>query len=384
VKTFQLYWRRLPEGLRLSIVYFSVTRLIFTLLGVATIKLVGHYSNAAHHVVFNYFPKFSGIPFLDMWAQWDSGWYLHIAQHGYQAIPDINGQTDIAFFPLYPYLIRILAWPFHYSLTAVLIIGLLISSAALIATGHFLYKFTAKKFSPKIARLTLLLLFLSPTGFIFSSIMTESLFLLFLVLAFMWAEQSRWKYVATMSALLVLTRPAGFPAVLVLGIMYAARNNFNWRRLLKIESLWVIGPLLGTACLLLINHAVTGDFLGFAHAEKAWQRGFFTLNGPSGGLLTLQGLYLLAFPLLALFLISRFRKKIGWEYGLLTVALLILPMLSGLYGLIRYICVIFPLYIALALLLESRKNWYEPLLITLLLFQGVHFVWWVLGMPIMQ
>ncbi len=380
----EAYWRRLPESLRLSLIYFAVTRLVFTILGTASIKLIGHYSSEVHHVVFKYIPSVTGIPFLDMWTQWDSGWYLHIAQHGYQNIPDLNGQTDIAFFPLYPYLIRFLSWPFHYNTKAVVVIGLLISSVAFIAAAHFLYKLVAKKFSPKIARLTLLMLFISPASFIFSSVMTESLFFLLLVLAFTWIEENRWWWVGLASGLLVLTRPAALPLMVAIGAIYLMRDRFDWRRLLRWESLWIIGPLIGLGIWLLINHSITGNLFGFVHAERAWQRGFLTLHGPSGDLLTLQGLYLLAFPIATILLVSRFIKKIGWEYWLMTFTLLILPILSGLYGLIRYISVVFPLYIALALLVESRKNWHQPVLITLLLFQGVHFVWWALGMPIMQ
>src|SRR6185312_16925862 len=46
----------------------------------------------------------------------DGLWYLRIAQHGYGAPPPIgpNGSythtTTLAFFPLYPYLIRAVSW----------------------------------------------------------------------------------------------------------------------------------------------------------------------------------------------------------------------------------------------------------------------------------
>jgi len=384
MKTLKAYWGGWPESLRLAVSYFLVTRLLFTALGTASIKLIGHYSDHLHQIVFRNVHSFSGLPFLDAWVQWDGRWYLHIAQFGYQAMPDFRGQSDIVFFPLYPYLVRVLAWPFHYGKTATLVISLLVSSLALIAAAHFLYQLVDKKLGRQVARLTILALFLSPVGFIFSAVMTESLFLLLLVLAFRWAEDKRWWLVGAASGLLVLTRSPGALAAAVLVIMYAAQARFNWRRLLKWESLWVLGPLIGAAILLAIDKIVAHDALAFIHAGRAWQRGFLALHGPSGNLLTLQGLYLLMFPVLALYLVSRYIRKIGWQYWLLAVALLVIPVTSGLYGLIRYTSVVFPLYILIAMALAARKNWYEPVIIGLALLEGVHFVWWALGMPIMQ
>src|ERR1700676_2916354 len=37
-------------------------------------------------------------PFINMWARWDAGWYLQIAQHGYSFVP--AKQSNVAFFPL--------------------------------------------------------------------------------------------------------------------------------------------------------------------------------------------------------------------------------------------------------------------------------------------
>src|SRR4051812_3898656 len=44
---------------------------------------------------------FPGSYFWDSWARWDSGWYMTIVEHGYQ--PRRGSQSNLAFFPLYPY-----------------------------------------------------------------------------------------------------------------------------------------------------------------------------------------------------------------------------------------------------------------------------------------
>ena len=53
---------------------------------------------------------FEAAKFAETFAAWDSGWYFDIAQRGYYWNP--SGQSSIAFFPLYPMLMRALAWPF--------------------------------------------------------------------------------------------------------------------------------------------------------------------------------------------------------------------------------------------------------------------------------
>ncbi len=41
---------------------------------------------------------------IDVWARWDSGWFLRIAEHGYASDPS----STPAFFPLYPSLVAAL------------------------------------------------------------------------------------------------------------------------------------------------------------------------------------------------------------------------------------------------------------------------------------
>ncbi len=384
---FNRYWRNLPAGLRLVLVYWLFTRIVFTILGTASIFLIGHYSDAVHHVIFPQTPRYSGLPFIDMWSQWDSSWYQHIAKYGYQGIADAHKETDIVFFPLYPYIIRLLSWPFHFANTAVIINGLLVSNICFIVGAYYLYKFAAQRFGERIAKLTTLALFLSPMGFIFSAVMSEGLFFLLLVLAFSWAEAGRWTRVGLASALMVLTRPVGLIVSAVLALMYWLRLKFSWRRLFQLQNLWLLGPFVGLIIFMIINQHIVHDRLGFLHAAgSGWHRHIFYLRGPSGGLLTLQGLYLVAYPLaaLALMIWAVVTRRLRWVYALLALAMVVVPGLTGLYGLIRYTSLIFPIYIGLAFLIDRLKAWYEPAIMTLLIIESVHLVWWTLGMPIMQ
>ena len=46
---------------------------------------------------------------IDIWTRWDSKWYLSIVENGYTPAADLSSTiSNVAFFPLYPYLIKFL------------------------------------------------------------------------------------------------------------------------------------------------------------------------------------------------------------------------------------------------------------------------------------
>ena len=56
---------------------------------------------------------FTPYRLVDVWGRWDSGWYIDIVRHGYNANGDIRTvQSNLGFFPLYPYtLLGGVSWP---------------------------------------------------------------------------------------------------------------------------------------------------------------------------------------------------------------------------------------------------------------------------------
>jgi hypothetical protein len=63
------------------------------------------------HRLRNFYMPFESETFAEIFAAWDSGWYFAVARYGYYT--SSFGQSDVAFFPLYPLLIRTLTWPFE-------------------------------------------------------------------------------------------------------------------------------------------------------------------------------------------------------------------------------------------------------------------------------
>src|SRR5438477_4734877 len=79
--------------------------------------------------------KYSSSPvdaaFFSSWNRWDAENYVRIAQFGYQT------PYDVAFFPLFPLLVRIIAFPLGS--WSYLPVGMLLSNVALLGAMFVLY-----------------------------------------------------------------------------------------------------------------------------------------------------------------------------------------------------------------------------------------------------
>ena len=86
---------------------------------------------------------------LDVWARFDSGFYLRIAEEGYWFTP--GKQSGVAFFPLYPLLISVLA-----PLFGVLASGVVVSNVFLLGALILPYRLTEFEFDSASATRTIL------------------------------------------------------------------------------------------------------------------------------------------------------------------------------------------------------------------------------------
>ncbi|MGH8165396.1 MAG: mannosyltransferase family protein, partial [Rhodanobacteraceae bacterium] len=102
---------RFNQTVRDVLADFVVTR--FAIIVIAELAAVTIGQRAGAHV------EESSHVLLNVWGRWDAVHYLDIAHNGYHG-------TDMAFFPLYPYLIRLLGNPAGNYLIA----GVIISSIA--------------------------------------------------------------------------------------------------------------------------------------------------------------------------------------------------------------------------------------------------------------
>ena len=159
------------------------------------------------------------------WAHWDGYWYLSIAHLGYAGRP-----LAAAFFPLYPYLLRLL--------DDSLLLGLLFSVGCYTAGAVLLYRLAEAELSSSAAWGAVLALAFFPTAFYYNALYPEALVLLLTVASFRCARQRRYAWAGILAGL------AGFASVdaLLLGIpllyyLWTRRERFaRWLTLLLVPS----------------------------------------------------------------------------------------------------------------------------------------------------
>ncbi|HEY8626926.1 MAG TPA: mannosyltransferase family protein, partial [Gaiellaceae bacterium] len=134
---------------------------------------------------------------LDLWARWDSVFFVRIAAHGYDA-------GSAAFFPLYPGAVALLGRAFggHYVLA-----GTVLSLACCLGSFMLLHRLAGERLGVDGARRAVLYLAVFPTALFLQAVYSESLFVLCCLGAFVLAERSRWPAAGVVAGLALLTRP---------------------------------------------------------------------------------------------------------------------------------------------------------------------------------
>lgn len=218
---------------------------------------------------------FESAKFAQTFAAWDSGWYFDIAQRGYYFSPD--GQSSVAFFPLYPMLMRALAWPFGGSERALWVSGIVLSYICFFGALVVLHRLTERVTGQReAARRTVLYLAVFPFSFAFSRVYAESLFLFMSVAAVAGAAHGRWALAGGFGALATLARPNGMLIAIPLTLM-ALQGLAGWRDLMRrAVPLAAIPVALGLHSMFLYH--LSGDALAWLHAQAQW--GYSVGNAP--------------------------------------------------------------------------------------------------------
>jgi len=159
------------------------------------------------------------VGLLSSWNHWDAANYTRIAQYGYQNV------FDTAFFPLFPWLIKGVA--FLFGNQGYIAIGMVISNLALLGALFVLYQIASDVLGDQIGRRTILYLCIFPTAFFFFAAYNEALFLFLTSSAFLAMRRQKWWLAGLLGLFAALTRSAGLLLVIpYLYELWIARHNF--------------------------------------------------------------------------------------------------------------------------------------------------------------
>ena len=338
----------------------------------------------------------------DVWARWDSVWFLRIAEHGYG---DLEGAAA-AFYPLYPATVGLLGRAFfgHY-----LLAGIVISLAATLAAFVLFHDLAETKLGAEGARRAVLYLALFPMALFLQAVYSEALFLLLSVAAFVLAERQRFLPAGLVAGLALLTRPVGVALLPALALL-------AWRSPKRRDALTrlAVAPLLFTVYPLVLWWQ-RDDPWAFARAQDIWSR-HVSYAGPLGGIwdglragwagirqlvsgshtttywpavggtdpmrVAAVNLEALAFLVLFVALTVVAWRRFGAPYGLFAALSLAIPLSVPserwpLLSMPRFGLTIFPLFLALAAL-GGRPRLHTAIVAVSSILLGVAVVQWSL------
>lgn len=326
--------------------------------------------------------QFTPYRLLDMWARWDTGWYYSITANGYVQA-EAGTQSNLAFFPLYPYLIRasnFFLLDFREHRTTFTLIGVVISNLAFLGALLILAKILKHlNFSDDFTRNAVWIALIFPLSFFFSTLLTESL-LLFLVLTSMWScIQRNWLLCAVAASLAMVTRPLGQLVIIPIAISYLMQNKgkIRWKEILP----FALVPLTFFGYIWSL-YLISGDWFAILNIRAAWSHNpslpwqtLFFIDPYRPTLSYLNISIVVGMIILNAIYIWKYPHK---EWGIWGLLMIILPLFLGLSDSIgRYSLMAFPAFIALNGLLENKpelRRWVEMVMIAL---QALLFIGWV-------
>jgi len=302
-------------------------------------------------------PSNQPVSLMSSFTTWDAQHYIQVATRWYQPNHPSN-----AFFPLFPTFIALSS---QLLFGNVIIAGFLVSTVTSIAAMLVLFGLVERIFNRDVAWKTVLLLITFPTAFYFHLIYSEGTFLLIIALAFWWLRFGNI-FTRTMGhTLLSLSRPQGVLLILSHGIALLC-NPKQWRRFLPA----IAGLGLGYLLYMLIMYFSTGSLLSglAAQAYFATNNGLDNLLHPLHWLTrnfifydwtVLHGItqslfnrvFFFGFMLALPFLYRSVDRDLFWYTAIVAG---VTAVSGDLVSWPRYMLMLFPVFILLALKIKKR------------------------------
>jgi Mannosyltransferase (PIG-V) len=331
---------RFNQTVREVLIDFAATRLAIIVIAELASVIIGQ--RAGTHV------QESSHALLAVWGRWDAVHYLDIATQGYQG-------TDLAFFPLYPLLIRIVG-----SLAGNhLIAGLLISNASFFFGLLYLYKLLEHEYDRAVARRAIFYVSIFPTAVYFTAVYTESLFFMLTVASFYYMRARLWWVAGIFGFFAALTRVEGVMLVVPFLIEWYAQDRAFRSRALYDLAAGALIPL-GLVIYMAYLWVLRADPLYFSHVQIHWNRHLAppwvslanafgkVLHGSGPQVVANQSLEI-AFTLLMIAVLLGGWRSLRPSYIAYMALSILVPMsTSNLMSMPRFALVLFPMFAILA------------------------------------
>jgi hypothetical protein len=156
---------------------------------------------------------------FEIWDQWDFGYYREIAESGYN-----SGDGSLAFYPLFPWLLRLVA----YVCKSYLFAGLIVSGIASIIAAVLFRRLVQLDYTASVALRSVWFLLIFPTAYFLHVGYSESLFLAMALGSILAARLERWWLAGVLGVFCWMTRGVG--AVLVPTLAVEAAQQYWVRR----------------------------------------------------------------------------------------------------------------------------------------------------------
>ncbi len=197
---------------------------------------------------------------------WDGGWYLNAAELGWpHSVPTVDGhaaQSTLAFFPVFPLLIRAVHVVVPVSWGHA---GAIAALGSEVAMAVALWVLARDIFGDKVADRSTLLLCFFPGAFIFALTYAEPLLIAFAAICLYALRKRHWEVAGIMAALATATRPNGVALVACCAweAFGAIRARGEWRSLIAL----ILAPA-GIVAWFAYLWATTGSRLAWLHTEQ--------------------------------------------------------------------------------------------------------------------
>ncbi|MEU5183530.1 mannosyltransferase family protein [Streptomyces longwoodensis] len=207
-------------------------------------------------------------------ARWDALWYVRVAElgYGYEArLPNGDVHSNLAFFPLLPWLERLLhaTTPLSYADA-----GFTVSLLASLAAAWGIFAVADLLYGRRAGVCAVLLWAVLPVGIVQSMAYSESLFTALAAWSLYAVLTGRWLTAGALAALCGLTRPVGLAVVAAVWAagLFPRRGRAPGaaRRAVGLA----LAPLGTAGYVLWVGHRTGRGPFGYLDVQAGWRNGF--------------------------------------------------------------------------------------------------------------